>query len=84
MFFTHFDSANQQSSLSIRWTSTINTQSEHKTSKSVIAEIDSNKTMLVGKGLGKAILASEIYTFSKSCCLTILTILSINIPGYCK
>ena len=58
-FFAYFASANQQPSFSICGTSAVNTQSVHNTSKSIIAEIHPNDTILLGKRPSMAILASE-------------------------
>ena len=49
VFFTQFVSANQQLGFSISGTSTLNTQSVHETSKSIIVEIHPNKAISSGK-----------------------------------
>ena len=65
VLFTHFVRANQQLGFFISETSTVNTQSVHKTSKSVIAEMNLTNTTSLVKRPSMAILPSEIFKFAQ-------------------
>ena len=65
VLFTHFVCANQQLGFFISETSTVNTQSVHKTSKSVIAEMNLTNTTSPVKRPSVAILPSEIFKFAQ-------------------
>ena len=65
VLFTHFVRANQQLGFFISETSTVNTQSVHKTSKSVIAEMNLTNTTSPVKRPSVAILTSEIFKFAQ-------------------
>ena len=60
MFLSHIPCANQQLSFSRSGTSTINSQSEYKTSNSIIAEKHLNNTILPRKKTSMVTLPSKI------------------------